>query len=669
MIRNSGLSETYLRSVIPRLRLMLSRYITSPATVDGHKFDLRFYVAVRCAGAQPEVAVHRQFYCRRANEPWQMPAAGLPSAAGTTTAPGEAHAAEFPTAVHLTVQCYAQDPSLREAQVFYSGAEFQQRWIAEHAGESFDSVVERIHKVLHDLFACAAAEMGDSEKWPSSRGLYGVDILLSTDASPAAAEDTSTSTGGSLDSLRVQPVVLEANYSPDATRMVQYHPQFYDEIFEYLFAPQSEDQCSGDSDHPMLSLLLPGPPESLSARRGSVEWIEAVVARVLKANPTIGMKQVFAAVRDKLGTATACSSSRVPAPPTVTAKQVRRALAAVKAKTNIRPHNAGGGGEVEADSSATTAQGGQHQARGQRRRRPTALPEPGSVEAWDEQRVPLTDCADYSSLRVDAASLTNNGATTAFLRRAADLIATHRSLLEEQAFDVYFLVDCMWERLVPAEWRMPLEGASAATLAQLALGRVPRDWPASLHEYVRAAQAAQLDPTPPPPPPRPSASSPAAWRRHWRGASPKKREEIERMAACIDRACRRACARTVVDVGSGKGYLSSLLALEYQLQVVAVESDHGNSVAAAERVRRIRREAGVGEGMQQHGGAPIFLTAKVLAPRVDMAALAGDGQRGMTNPPAQRLQPTAEGASAAVIAAAAKEERESGVSILEIGPF
>ena len=29
----------------------------------------------------------------------------------------------------------------------------------------------------------------------------------------------------------------------------------------------------------------------------------------------------------------------------------------------------------------------------------------------------------------------------------------HRSLVEHQAFDCYFLLDGMWERLVPPAWR------------------------------------------------------------------------------------------------------------------------------------------------------------------------------------------------------------------------
>ena len=193
------------------------------------------------------------------------------------------------------------------------------------------------------------------------------------------------------------------------------------------------------------------------------------------------------------------------------------------------------------------------------------------------------------------------------------------------AFDVYFIVDGMWERLVPAEWRTVLQTASPSTLAGMALGRVPLGWPASLHAFVHEAQAAQLDPVPCPSQAhlsarqqddtgdRQQALSPkkkGGRHHHWRGATPKKREEMERMCERIIAAASEAGTSTVVDVGSGKGYLSSLLGLEHGLQVLAIDSDAGNSAAAAERLRHI---TGVNKEKDTtaKGLAPIFVTARV----------------------------------------------------------
>lgn len=47
------------------------------------------------------------------------------------------------------------------------------------AGGHFESqVLGQIHSALRELFRSACAEMGDSSRWPSSRALYGVDVLL-----------------------------------------------------------------------------------------------------------------------------------------------------------------------------------------------------------------------------------------------------------------------------------------------------------------------------------------------------------------------------------------------------------------------------------------------------------------------------------------------------------
>lgn len=67
----------------------------------------------------------------------------------------------------------------------------------------------------------------------------------------------------------------------------------------------------------------------------------------------------------------------------------------------------------------------------------------------------------------------------------------------------------------------------------------------------------------------------------------KKVHEVEIMSqmvaalACISRASH------VVDVGGGKGYLSSLLALHYGLRVLGVDSSHVNTHGAAKRTQKL----------------------------------------------------------------------------------
>eukprot|EP00667_Euglena_gracilis_P012495 EG_transcript_12828 len=73
------------------------------------------------------------------------------------------------------------------------------------------------------------------------------------------------------------------------------------------------------------------------------------------------------------------------------------------------------------------------------------------------------------------------------------------------------------------------------------------------------------------------------------GMCPKKRHEVERLAAVVSRVCHEHGASRVVDIGSGEGYLSTTLHFVYGLPVVAVEGNEGNNRAAEERTVSIAR--------------------------------------------------------------------------------
>jgi hypothetical protein len=302
-----------------------------------------------------------------------------------------------------------------------------------------------------------------------------------------------------------------------------------------------------------------------SLRQQHYQRVLEATRAVIADEPTLGMKSVFAAVRGRLEPSDAPKT-----------KEVRRALAEVKPKAP-KPVP----------------------------RTKAALPSAATIDDADHH-----PCADYTGCRADPAALSASGAEAQqrLLRDAQRFVETHRVLLERQAFDIYFVVDNMWDNHVPLEWRDTLAAASVSQLAGLCLGKVPGGWPPSLHDFVRTAQSLQLDPTPRPVEAMvqsdtepgvagelPQTAAPAtagSWRQHWQGASPKKREEMERMASAVVSAARAARTQNVVDVGSGKGYLSSLLALEHGLHVLAVEGNGKFTAAAEKRVSRIARRKG-----------------------------------------------------------------------------
>jgi hypothetical protein len=266
------LVELAEKAAADKRKWVVSRYIGAPALVDSRKFDLRFYVAVRRAGSadkSPQIFIHREFYCRRAIDPWGTQDAAQATAfldAGEEAEP-EPDGEVFPATEHLTVHCYAEDLAARAGQIFYSAAEFRSHWAADHAGKGgevgegdgegvgvFELELASIRRAIAELFSCAASEMGDPELWPSSRGLYGIDVMLEhkkhAPANVSAGEGQQQQGEGEGEGegegcVGVYcPVILEANYSPDATRILQYHPKFYDEIFDCLFL-EGEDEGEG----------------------------------------------------------------------------------------------------------------------------------------------------------------------------------------------------------------------------------------------------------------------------------------------------------------------------------------------------------------------------------------------------------------------------------------
>jgi hypothetical protein len=175
----------------------------------------------------------------------------------------------------------------------------------------------------------------------------------------------------------------------------------------------------------------------------------------------------------------------------------------------------------------------------------------------------------------------------ALLDRAWSLVQRHRPLLEEQAFSHAFYTERQYERLVPSEWRDALSTASTDDIARMAAGHVPAAAPPTLRAFITATHECRLGPMLLSGAPASedaavaAAAAAAAVPTHdsgktqrWRqGAGPKKVTECAHLGRRVQEL---ACAATeaaasgsdggggadslIVDVGCGKGYLSSMLA-------------------------------------------------------------------------------------------------------------
>ncbi|XP_035002914.2 methyltransferase-like protein 25 isoform X1 [Hippoglossus stenolepis] len=69
----------------------------------------------------------------------------------------------------------------------------------------------------------------------------------------------------------------------------------------------------------------------------------------------------------------------------------------------------------------------------------------------------------------------------------------------------------------------------------------------------------------------------------------KKSHEVQAMSEVVARLAQHCGVKQVIDVGSGKGYLSSFLSLRYGLRVYGIDSSSSNTHGAQERNRKLKK--------------------------------------------------------------------------------
>ncbi|KFP87427.1 Methyltransferase-like 25, partial [Acanthisitta chloris] len=69
----------------------------------------------------------------------------------------------------------------------------------------------------------------------------------------------------------------------------------------------------------------------------------------------------------------------------------------------------------------------------------------------------------------------------------------------------------------------------------------------------------------------------------------KKSHEVQVMSELVDNIANYCGIKQVIDIGSGKGYLSSFLSMQYNLQVYGIDSSNSNTNGAHERNRKLRK--------------------------------------------------------------------------------
>ncbi|XP_039242650.1 methyltransferase-like protein 25 isoform X2 [Pipra filicauda] len=69
----------------------------------------------------------------------------------------------------------------------------------------------------------------------------------------------------------------------------------------------------------------------------------------------------------------------------------------------------------------------------------------------------------------------------------------------------------------------------------------------------------------------------------------KKSHEVQVMSELVDNIVNYCGIKQVIDIGSGKGYLSSFLSMQYNLKVYGIDSSNSNTDGARERNRKLKK--------------------------------------------------------------------------------
>ncbi|KAJ3156608.1 hypothetical protein HDU89_004390 [Geranomyces variabilis] len=177
----------------------------------------------------------------------------------------------------------------------------------------------------------------------------------------------------------------------------------------------------------------------------------------------------------------------------------------------------------------------------------------------------------------------------AYIDSLCTFIARYRFLIDFHAVD-FFTHDYWNSGVFPAEWRMLKDDPSVTydDLLHLAsFGTLKDDWPESLKQFVALSRAMALprDAVPLQGLPVPSGLD----NKISYGMSPKKKHEVQLLAALIDHLASQSNITNIMDIGAGQGYLDACLAYTYQHTVIGVDDDEIQTCGAKRRSELIEK--------------------------------------------------------------------------------
>ncbi|XP_038970314.1 methyltransferase-like protein 25 isoform X3 [Phoenix dactylifera] len=201
--------------------------------------------------------------------------------------------------------------------------------------------------------------------------------------------------------------------------------------------------------------------------------------------------------------------------------------------------------------------------------------------------------------------------TLEWMNAIAVFLRPFKPLLD--AHVVNFFKDRLWE-MVDEQWMECLRKESVENLLKLPSGFVQDYWPHSLQEFICTLRSLVFAR-------EPKLSHPFLCNLHvaslgsvlTQGMSLKKKHEVEILAAVISKVASGSGAQTIIDVGSGQGYLAQALSFEYQLSVTAIDASLHHATVTNARAERIKKHYAAKIAGSQHLKVPRTVTCHVLS--------------------------------------------------------
>lgn len=178
------------------------KYISNPVLFyrpecNGHvKFDIRYVLLLK--SMKPlEAYIYKKFFLRFSNIPFDLKDFDLYEK-------------------HFTVMNYNENTVLKHMLC----EEFVSKWTEQYVEHDWNEIENKITSILKEILEKASLReppCGIAES-PQSRALYAADIMLEWN-----------------NNGKMQPKILEINWTPDCKRACEYYPNFFNDIFQSLF--------------------------------------------------------------------------------------------------------------------------------------------------------------------------------------------------------------------------------------------------------------------------------------------------------------------------------------------------------------------------------------------------------------------------------------------------